>query len=167
MSDNSYGKRGLSGRRLYIAIAAWLVLVIVGAVCTWYGWFSPSGDGGQQAVEVPTEDVAALTAEAEMVDAPPTPTPTVSAEFPTVQPAEEAFGYGIAIHGSRGGDVDYMMGQVESLGLGWVKQQLRWADVERSPGEMEWGFYDWVVESANERGIRVMLQRGGRAGLEA
>jgi len=156
MPGYSYGNRGLSGKRLYVAIAAWLVLVVVGAVCTWYGWFAPSGDGGQQAAEaLPTEEeVAAPTVEEAVTDQ---PTPASSAEFPTVQPATEAFGYGIAIHGSGGGDVDYMMGQVESLGLGWVKQQLRWADVERNPGEMEWGFYDWVVEAANERGIKVML----------
>jgi len=155
MSDSSpSGNRRLGGKRLYVAIGAWLVLVIVGALCTWYGWFSPRDDGGRQAAEVtPTAEAAAPTEEGIATQ----PTPTVSAEFPTVQPAEEVFGYGIAIHGTGGGDVDYMMGQVESLDLGWVKQQMRWSDVERNQGEMDWSFYDWVVEAANQRGIKVML----------
>jgi hypothetical protein len=91
--------------------------------------------------------------------------PTQPAPPATPQPAaapveeEEEFGYGIAIHGTGGGTnlVDYMMGQVESLGLGWVKQQMRWSDVERAPGEMDWGMYDLIVDSANQRGIKVML----------
>ena len=36
----SFNERGLRGRQLYIAVAAWLVLVIVGGFCTWYGWDS-------------------------------------------------------------------------------------------------------------------------------
>ena len=40
----SYDNRGLSGRRLYVAVAAWLVLVLVGGFCTWYGWFGPGGE---------------------------------------------------------------------------------------------------------------------------
>ncbi len=150
MPGYSYPKRGLSGGRLYIAIAAWLVLVVVGALCTWYGWSGPKSGSQQTAEATPTVEAAAPTVE--QIATLPAPT-----EPPTAQPAEEVFGYGIAIHGTGGGDVDYMMGQVESLGLGWVKQQMRWSDVERSQGEMDWSFYDWVVEAANKRGIKVMF----------
>jgi len=87
----------------------------------------------------------------------PEPVNTDAPPHPTATDTQEVFGYGIVIHGAGGGNVDYMMGQVENLGLGWVKQQLRWADVERNPGEMEWGPYDWVVEAAGERGIKVMF----------
>jgi len=38
----SYNDRGVGGKQLYIIAAAWLILVVVGAVCTWYGWFSPA-----------------------------------------------------------------------------------------------------------------------------
>ncbi|MEE8392552.1 MAG: hypothetical protein V3S14_17360, partial [Anaerolineae bacterium] len=54
-------------------------------------------------------------------------------------------------------DINYWMGQVESLGLGWVKQQVEWAHFEGNPGQMDWSGYDAVVDAANQRGIKVML----------
>ena len=159
MSENS-GKRVLAGNRLYIILAVWLVLVIAGGLCTWYGWFGRSMQPSQ-----PEAAPTATTPATEAPTAPPAPTLAAVEEEPTVAPqpppaaevAEEVFGYGIAIHGTGGGDVGYMLGQVESLGMGWVKQQMRWDDVERSEGQMEWGLYDWVVEEANNRGIKVMF----------
>jgi hypothetical protein len=153
----SYGNRGLSGKRLYIAVAAWLVLVLAGGFCTWYGWFGPgSGSSQQVAEDTPTAastEAAIPTAEATAVP----PTPTTAAVLPVVPPAEEVFGYGIAIHGTGGGDVDYMMGQVVSLGLGWVKQQVEWDRFEGNPGEMDWSGFDWVVDAANREGVKVMF----------
>ena len=150
----SSGSRGLSGKGLYIAIAAWLILVIVGGFCTWYGWFGPGSGSSQQVAE------ATPTAEAVPPTAAPTaalPTPTTAPVLPTVAQAQEVFGYGITIHGTGGGDVDYMMGQVTNLGLGWVKQQVCWKCFEGNPGEMDWSGYDWVVDAANERGVKVMF----------
>jgi hypothetical protein len=146
-----YDNRGLRGRQLYIAIAAWLVLVVAGGFCTWYGWFGP-GSGSEQATDeaAPTSvSIAAPT------DTPPPPaTPTIA---PTIPPVEEVFGYGIAINGTGGGDINYWMGQVDSLGLGWVKQQVEWAYFEGNPGQMDWSGYDAVVDAANQKGIKVML----------
>nr|HID14646.1 hypothetical protein [Anaerolineae bacterium] len=154
MSGSSYDNRGLSGKRLYAAIAAWLILVLVGGFCTWYGWFGPGSGSSRQAVEATsTSAIATPTVEATAVP----PTATTAAALPTVPPAEEAFGYGIAINGTGGGDVDYMMGQVESLGLGWIKQQVRWANFEGNPGQMDWSGFDWVVDAANRRNIKVMF----------
>jgi hypothetical protein len=78
---------------------------------------------------------------------------------PVLEPTEEAevFGYGIAINGTGGGPVEFMMGQVESLGLGWVKQQVKWSSFEGAPGEMDWSGFDVVVEAANNRGIKVLF----------
>ena len=158
MSGFSSGDRGSGGKRLYVAIAAWLILVIVGAFCTWYGWFGPGSGSSQQEMEAtPTGEATTPTAEVTAVQ--PIiqqPTSTSGAALPTVPPAEEAFGYGIAVHGVVS-DADYTMGQVESLGLGWVKQQVRWAHFEGNPGQMDWSGYDWVVDAANRRGIKVML----------
>ena len=151
----SYTNRGLSGKRLYIAVAAWLLLVIVGGVCTWYGFGSDDGgnrESQQAAVEAtPIEAAQAPTAEPTVF---PTATPQVQ---PTASVAEEVFGYGIAINGTGGGDIDYWMGLVEGLGMGWVKQQVRWGYFESSPGQMDWSGYDAVIDAANRRGIRVML----------
>lgn len=165
MSRPPSGVKKLSGNRLYVAVGVWLVLVLAGFLCTWYGWFN-AGDGDSREAEettgpTATAEFAAAAPTAEHT-AEPTAVPTADSgptdsALPTLPSAEEVFGYGIAVHGTGGGNVDYMMGQVESLGLGWVKQQMRWADVERSPDQMEWGLYDWVVESANEKGIKVLF----------
>jgi hypothetical protein len=156
----SYGNRGLSGRRLYVAVAAWLILVLAGGFCTWYGWFGPSTQSRQQTAEAtPATDVVAEapTPTVEAVEATAVPdAPTTAATLPAVPPAEEVFGYGIAVHGVVG-DADYTMGQVSNLGLGWVKQQVRWAPFEDNPGQMDWSGFDWVVEAANREGIKVML----------
>ena len=154
MSGYPHGNRGLRGNRLYIAITGWLVLVIAGGLCTFFGWFGP-GDGSDQPVAepTPTAEVAVPTAEIAEVQ----PEPTIATEPPTAVPVEEVFGYGIAINGTGGGDVGYMMGQVESLGIGWVKQQVDWSTFEGTPGQMDWTGFDWIVEEANERGIKVLL----------
>ena len=162
MSGRAPRSQGFSGTRLYVAVGAWLMLILVGGFCTWYGWLG-SNRGAQTP---PTETVEAASTDTAPtsvvnVDTPssqePEPVNTDAPPHPTATDTQEVFGYGIVIHGAGGGNVDYMMGQVENLGLGWVKQQLRWADVERNPGEMEWGPYDWVVEAAGERGIKVMF----------
>jgi len=164
MSGYLQGNRGLSGNRLLIVLAAWLVLVIVGGLCTWYGWFGSADQGGRsEARATPTAGLAEVLtvtpmAAAESAGEPVEPTmPATPSQPPTTGAVEEEFGYGIAIHGTGGGDVGYMMGQVESLGMGWIKQQMRWTDVERTEGQMEWGNYDWVVDEANKRGIKVMF----------
>jgi len=162
MSGSGQGGWSLSGARLYIIGAVWLTLVVAGGFCTWYGWFGPGSDGEDLTVEA-TEIVEATAESVTREEATPAVDPQEQATaattpmLPTVATGDEPFGYGIVIHGAGGGNVEYMMGQVESLGLGWVKQQVRWADIERNPGEMEWGTYDWIVESAAEKGLKVMF----------
>jgi len=155
MSGFSQDNRSPNGKRLYIVIAIWLVLVLVGGFCTWYGWLGPGSESSQQVEEeetTPTTEAPTPTVEAVAVQ----PTSTSGVALPTVPPAEEVFGYGIAVHGVVG-DTDYTMGQVEGLGLGWVKQQVRWAHFEGNPGQMDWSGFDWVVEAANRRNLKVML----------
>jgi hypothetical protein len=85
-------------------------------------------------------------------------TPAGGEEPATTEPSgQEVFGYGIAVNGVGGGDPAYWMGLVESLGLGWVKQQIKWHDFEDTPGDMDWSGFDAVVDAANERGLKVML----------
>ncbi len=68
----------------------------------------------------------------------------------------DAFGYGIQVHGSVG-EPEHTIGQVERLGLGWIKQQVRWGDLELSPGDLNWGMLDGIMAAAQEHQIRVML----------
>jgi hypothetical protein len=99
---------------------------------------------------------ASPTAAAQPTTAPETP--TGGEEAATTEPSgEEPFGYGIAVNGVGGGDPAYWMGQVDSLGLGWVKQQLRWAHFEDTPGDVDWSGFDAVVNATNERGLKLMF----------
>jgi hypothetical protein len=82
------------------------------------------------------------------------PVPSSQAAAP-YDSSEQAFGYGVAAHSLI--LPDYTMDQVRGLDLGWVKQQVRWADFEPNPGEMDWSGYDAVVASANDRDLRLML----------
>ncbi|MBN1977148.1 MAG: cellulase family glycosylhydrolase [Anaerolineae bacterium] len=152
MSGLSSGK-GVGGNQLYIAIAVWLALVLVGSTCLYIGYtINPSDSGSKQAAITPTSAVIPTATGVPVVR------PTF-APYPTVESAEEVFGYGIAIHGTGGPLelMDYWMGQVDSLGLGWVKQQVRWGFFEGNPGEMDWSGYDAVVDSANKANLKVML----------
>ncbi len=68
----------------------------------------------------------------------------------------DAFGYGIQVHGSVG-EPEMTIGQVDRLGLGWIKQQVRWGELERSPGDLNWGMLDGIMAAAQEHRVRVML----------
>jgi hypothetical protein len=163
--------RNLTGRKLGLAITGWAGLVAVGGYLTVSGLLGANGVGPQDgagtevaeatvtATAVPTDSAGTATLPAES----PTPTdgsedPTPTLPDPTATPqTEEAFGYGIAINGT-GGDVAYMMTQVdEQLGLGWVKQQVQWDFFEGIQGQMDWSGYDWIVYEANQRGLKVLL----------
>jgi len=159
-SQGNQGLKGANGKQLYVAVAAWLILVLIGGFCTWYGWLGPGSETSQQVAEAsPTATPSTPTPTLEPTVPPSTPTPQ---EAPPTQEGgeggeeEEVFGYGIAVHGVVG-NTDYTMGQVRSLGLGWVKQQVRWAHFEGSPDQMDWSGFDWVVDAANKEGIKVMF----------
>jgi len=171
MSRSSSGGVGLGGRGLYVAIAAWLILVIAGGLCTWYGWLGPRRDSPSLQPESATVPATAPGTEEGVgedptqTSVPPTPESTDESSTPTREPDstetpssdEESFGYGIAMNGVGGGSPAYWMGQVERLGLGWIKQQLKWKDWEGTPGEMDWSGFDAVVEAADERDLKVMF----------
>ncbi len=143
MSGSSY-RRGLSGQQFHIVTALWFMLVIIGGLCTWYGWSGPRKEVGPKEV-IPTAQAAAAS----------TLAPT--AMLPTTTPAPEVFGYGIATNAGLAGDINYTIGQVQNLGLGWIKQQVKWKHFEAAPGEMNWSGFDGVVNVANERGIKILF----------
>ncbi len=68
----------------------------------------------------------------------------------------DAFGYGIQLHGSVG-DPELAAVQAEELGMGWIKQQVRWGDLELSPGDLNWGMIDGIMVAAQQHKLRVML----------
>ena len=68
------------------------------------------------------------------------------------------FGYGIQSHVFGGGPTELFMGMIrEKLGLQWVKIQVRWNDMEKTPGNVEWGTLDYAMSTACAKGVRVMF----------
>jgi hypothetical protein len=73
-------------------------------------------------------------------------------------PPASGFGYGIQSHVFGGGDSNYFLGIItEKLGLHWVKIQVRWKDMEKTQGNVDWGILDSAMKAACEKGVRAML----------
>jgi hypothetical protein len=84
-----------------------------------------------------------------------TPVPT-----PTLRPIEvTGFQLGIQVQPNADPEIYKLwMGEVrDKLKLGWIKQQVRWEDVEPQPGVYNWGELDVSLPLAKEYGIKVML----------
>jgi hypothetical protein len=64
-------------------------------------------------------------------------------------------GYGIQAHGEHG--LDHVVAAVHDLGLGWVKQQVRWEQIEGTPGVYGWEGLDHIVDAYTSSGLKVLL----------
>jgi len=138
----------MNRQRFAFTVGAWILLLVVGSVLVWWGFFgSESREPSPTATPESGPGMALLPTDVPSPGPPP---------FATVPFEDEVFGYGIQIHGVVG-DPEYTAIQVRNLGLGWIKQQVRWADFEVSPGEMDWSGYDAIIEAAESQGLRVML----------
>lgn len=107
----------------------------------------------------PDDDTPAMAAPAPEQAGPPaqdaTPVPTPS-PLPVNNPQ---FQVGIQVQANPDPEVYRIwMGDVrDKLKLRWIKQQVRWEDVEPAPGQYEWGALDVTFEQAKEYGINVMV----------
>ncbi len=163
-------ERQAANRRLRNLAVAWIIgSFFVGAIVVAVLWLLGSGEE-TAATAQPTQEEVVAAATATLAPAVPTAkvqvvTPTSPAEIAgEPEPAEpvrtlvpvDAYGYGIQVHGPVG-DPQMTAGQVERLGLGWIKQQVRWGDLELSPGDLNWGMLDGIMAAAHERHVRVLL----------
>jgi hypothetical protein len=154
--------RNTSNLSLFIGLWLGLTLVAGLGIFALFYWASDDSRGSptQPVVSstgaVPTQPVAFVPTATPDGNAPPT-----QAAPACVYPALPAsgFGYGIQSHIYEGqGDFDYWNDIiVYKLHLQWVKFQVRWDDMERTPGEVGWAFLDGAVNSACGKGVRVML----------
>jgi parallel beta-helix repeat protein len=79
------------------------------------------------------------------------------------------FGYGIQAHH----DTARVVQAVQELGLGWIKQQVRWDEIEPSKGNYNWDSLDAIADTASADGIKVLFRvvaapawsRGGKSGI--
>lgn len=92
---------------------------------------------------------------------PPTNTPEPTATLTPLPVEDESFQVGIQVQYSLDLNPDnqdgYFRSVREDLGLRWVKQQVRWEDVEKEPGVYDWSKLDLVMPSAQRFGINIMM----------
>jgi hypothetical protein len=81
---------------------------------------------------------------------PKTAANTVSRSSPQV-----GFAYGIQAH--LGSDVDRVIAATRNLGFPWLKGQLRWKDVEGSPGQVRWSEVDPIIDAVAGADLRLLL----------
>ncbi|HEX2171313.1 MAG TPA: hypothetical protein VHL09_02565 [Dehalococcoidia bacterium] len=63
--------------------------------------------------------------------------------------------YGMQI--DPGTDMGRALGMLRAAGFGWAKVQIRWEDLEGSPGAINWGFIDNVVNTIAAAGVKPQL----------
>ncbi len=90
-----------------------------------------------------------------------TPVPTLT-PIPTPFPVDVTrYEVGIQVEESPDFNPEYQDNWYRSvsadLGMRWVKQQLRWAQVEPERGQINWRLLDFVMPSAQKFGIKMLL----------
>ncbi len=65
-------------------------------------------------------------------------------------------GYAFSVH-LYGVDRSRVYDLTRQAGFDWLKQQVVWADIERSPGQYDWGELDAIVNDTWNRGIHLIL----------
>src|SRR5215470_10948210 len=70
-------------------------------------------------------------------------------------PAAAASPYGVNIHAPQGPQLAFILDRVHAAGIGWVRIDFVWADVETAPGTFDWSVYDALAAAAAARGINV------------
>ncbi|NDJ35025.1 MAG: glycoside hydrolase family 5 protein [Chloroflexi bacterium] len=154
-------RQKLSKRTTQLLIFGWAGMMLVVGACVFLGVWFALNRGFERAVVEPTETAAAQGADIEV----PTATPLVQEEpaepveteiEPTIPPREDdSFGYGIQARLEL--VTEDTLNRVEELGMNWVKQQLRWADLEPVQGEANWDVLADIFGAASQRGVRVMV----------
>jgi len=133
--------------------------------------YAISDDGGQTASVVRGETLLVAAAPTPTptpapIPATPTPTPppsTAPAKTPTptpvpvVRPATAGTGFAYAIQVELEAGGSEVLAAVHELRMTWIKEQIRWFEVEPSPGNIEWPRLDNIVNMANGAGLNLLL----------
>jgi hypothetical protein len=164
-----------SSSRLVRGMAvAWFGIVASVAACTLVGlnWNFQRNTNGlptevlgarttpTQPVTLQPQTVSAPTAlPTAMQAATPLPGAATSGSNATLPPNQAtAFGYGIESRLKVNSST--LLDHVQALGLGWIKYQVRWSQVEPDPGQYQWNELDAVVQAASRRGLNILLTVG-------
>jgi hypothetical protein len=63
--------------------------------------------------------------------------------------------YGVNVHAPQGAQLGFVLDQVHGAGIGWVRIDFVWANVETAPGVFDWSVYDALANAAMARGLNV------------
>lgn len=154
-------------------VVAWLGVTLFMGALTFAGIYYATGlinNGGGGDINVaalPNGDPDAEDALAQQATGVPTPTMAGAAPEAQAQPAggtalgpiSDEFQLGIQVQPNPDPAVyDIWMTEVaDKLRLPWIKQQVRWEDVEPVQGQYDWSALDTSLELAAQHDIRVML----------
>lgn len=56
-----------------------------------------------------------------------------------------------------GQDQQRILNLVKGAGFGWIKQQVRWGDLEPTKGQVNWGMLDPIAKIAKANGVKVLF----------
>ncbi len=139
----------------------WIGIVVLIGGCVFLGiiWAIAGNDRQQpvaSAQDTDTDQPTPIPVADDTGDAIAGPTVPESTAVPTIPPnQDDSFGYGIQVRLEMNTDVT--LDQVEQLGLTWVKQQIRWKDLEPVQGQPNWDALETIFDAASERDIKVMV----------
>jgi hypothetical protein len=74
--------------------------------------------------------------------------------------AQSSSPYGINVHAPEREHLRFLFDKVQEAGIGWVRIDFIWAQVEPEPGVARWQIYDDIVAVARSRGLRVLALIG-------
>lgn len=161
-------------RQLRSFIVAWLGITLLMGALTFAGIYyatgfvnNSGGSGGDSDASVlPLVELDGDAGDAARQDATPVPSPTPRGGAAPVAPGgaaeteqiSEEFQLGIQVQPNADPEVHriWMTDVRDKLKLNWIKQQVRWEDVEPEPGQYDWGMLDVTLELAAEYDIMVM-----------
>ena len=70
--------------------------------------------------------------------------------------ASHLWGYGVQAH-LFGGNAEQAFLTTRQLGFGWVKQQIRWSNYEKTQGNVDWSGIDAIVGVAGQQNISLLF----------
>jgi len=148
----------ITPKQLRVLALAWFAIVILVGACTFLAViFGTQADrGGRAATQqagVPTSAVNLPAPTSVVVEGQAAASPQPG---PTLAPRDDSsFGYGIQVQAHM--NTEQTLEQVNQLGLGWIKQQIRWHDLEPNPGAANWDALDSIFAAASEHDLKVMV----------
>jgi hypothetical protein len=63
---------------------------------------------------------------------------------------------GVNIHRPTGDDGRFLFGKAQELGVGWVRIDVAWDDIEIAKGEYKWSRADEPIKEAASRGLKIL-----------